>query len=91
MIKKAQEWLAEKGFKHLVLIIAGILIYFLFPDLFKPVAIVLIWEFLRLNWQSIKDLSTVDEKIESEFEDLKEKYKNLKEDLDRVKQKTGAH
>tara|TARA_R110000744_G_scaffold11247_2_gene34283 strand:+ start:736 stop:1011 length:276 start_codon:yes stop_codon:yes gene_type:complete len=91
MIDTVKEWLKEKGFKHIVLLIVGLLMYVLFRGIFDVVAIVLIWEFLRLNWQPIKDLSTVDEKIVEQYKELEEKYNELKNDIQKVKQKTGAY
>jgi chromate transport protein ChrA len=97
-MKKAKIWLEEKGLKHIGLVIAAIIFWIFFPGIFNSVGLILVGIFIGLNWEPIKDLSNVDEKIEEKYNDLKEKYNELTEkneelvkSVNNIKSKTGIH
>lgn len=83
-MKKAKIWLEKKGLKHVGLVIAAIALWLFLPGFFNSIGLVLLGIFIGLNWDSLKDLSEVDEFVE---EKLSEAKKELQEQIDEIKRK----
>ncbi len=84
-MKKLKAWLEKTGIENFGLVVAALAIWFFLGwNMFITIGGYLLSAFVALNWQALKDLSTLDEKVEEKFEDVKE---FLKEELDDIKRK----
>lgn len=78
-----KEWFQKRGFKSIGLLIAAFGIFFLLG--FSNVAFFVsggcLFLFVYINWQPLKDISDVDEKVEDKAEEIKELIKKEIEEL----------
>lgn len=83
MTTVVKEWFQKRGLKSFGLLIAGFGIFpFIgFSNLAFFVSGACLALFVYINWQPLKDLSDVDEKVEDKAEEIKELIKKEIEEL----------
>ena len=74
IMKVLKAWFKKTGLQNLGLVGVALGFWILLPGVFfGSIGILLLGIFMGLNWQALKDLSDVDEKVVEMFEDIKDK------------------
>lgn len=81
-MKKIKKWLKITALENFGILVVALVLWLFLPSFFNSISLLLLGFFIGINWQAIKDLSDIDEKIE-------EKINSLRGTVDGTKQGGG--